>query len=468
MKGILKSFSYAFFSNIISFGVSGLITLIVPKFITIESYGYFQVYIFYLTYIGIMSLGWIDGIVLRYGGAYYEDLNKGLFNGQFRLFSGMEFLIGLIMIAVSLYVFGMSNDGYIYIFLGLTVVLSLPCSFFRYLLQAVNKIEQFSRNMVLDRGLYFCFTIMALVINNKSLVLLLVADVLARMIALVHMLWICRDIVKTKVVISRQTLNEGRENISVGCKLLLANNVGFLIVGVIRYAIKEAWGIETFAKISLAFSVSNLFMIFIRAMSIVVYPLLRRVDENKMKELYTLIRTIMMLILFGIMILYYPLKVILCAWLPGYKDGIEYMALLFPMCIFESKTSMLIETYLKALRKENYLLKINCYTVLISIMLAVFTSVILKNLTLSILAILVVLAFRNIMAEYIVGSYLRIELFKSIFLESIMIIMFVLSSWYIGGVSGLILYILIYIAYIFFEQKELRRAIKCICEMGVN
>lgn len=46
-------------------------------------------------------------------------------------------------------------------------------------------------------------------------------------------------------------------------------------------------------------------------------------------------------------------------WLPEYTDSLMYMALLFPMCIYEGKMSLLINTYLKTLREEKAMLKVN-------------------------------------------------------------------------------------------------------------
>ena len=59
-----------------------------------------------------------------------------------------------------------------------------------------------------------------------------------------------------------------------------------------------------------------------------------------------------MFVLLGAFVFYYPLKIILTRILPGYAESIRYMALMFPVCIFDSKISLLVNTYLKALRKE--------------------------------------------------------------------------------------------------------------------
>lgn len=75
-KDIIRRIFAAFFSNAFGFLVSCLIILIVPKFITTEQYGYFQLYIFYTGYIGFINFGWPEGLLLRYGGQSYNTLDR--------------------------------------------------------------------------------------------------------------------------------------------------------------------------------------------------------------------------------------------------------------------------------------------------------------------------------------------------------------------------------------------------------
>ncbi len=39
-------------------------------------------------------------------------------------------------------------------------------------------------------------------------------------------------------------------------------------------------------------------------------------------------------------------------WLPEYADSLQYMGILFPIVIYEGRMSLLINTYLKTIRKE--------------------------------------------------------------------------------------------------------------------
>ena len=134
----------------------------------------------------------------------------------------------------------------------------------------------------------------------------------------------------------------------------------------------------------------------------------------------------------------------------------RYMAILFPMCIFESKMSMLIETYLKALRKERWLLLVNVVTVSVSLLVTISTVFLLQNLNLAILSIVMILAFRCVVAELLLSKVLDVTVIKDIVLELLLTTIFVAFNWFGGGTIGLLAYLLSYLVYLFLKRNELR------------
>ena len=46
-------------------------------------------------------------------------------------------------------------------------------------------------------------------------------------------------------------MQETKENVSAGSKLLMANIAGMAVIGIVRFAISQGWSIEVFAKIIL-------------------------------------------------------------------------------------------------------------------------------------------------------------------------------------------------------------------------
>ena len=132
------------------------------------------------------------------------------------------------------------------------------------------------------------------------------------------------------------------------------------------------------------------------------------------------------------------------------------MALLFPMCIFESKTSLLIETYIKAIRKERWLLETNVLTLLIAILSTIVSVFILQNLTLAVISIVVLLAFRCIRLEMKLTKEIHVVVHRDILLEIIMSIMFIICSGSIQGFRGFLTYLIAYLSYLIVNRNGMQ------------
>jgi O-antigen/teichoic acid export membrane protein len=276
---------------------------------------------------------------------------------------------------------------------------------------------------------------------------------------LLYAMYCCSDIVFRKISTFYLSLRETLENISVGIKIMFSNTASMLIIGVVRIGIEHSWNVATFGKVSLTLNISNFMMIFISAVGMVMFPILRRTDEKKLPNIYETMRTFLMVILLGALIAYYPLRVILSAWLPQYADSLLYMALVFPMCVYEGKMVLLINTYLKTLRKENLMLKINLASLALSTVVSVITTVLIGNLDLAIASIFVILAFRGILAEILLSKIIKISVNKDIILELAMTFIFIMAGWFINSWITVVVYMIAYGIYLFLKQKEIRNTL---------
>lgn len=454
-KNIIKNFSYTFTSSLITMLISTLVVLIVPKVIGIEQYGYWQLYIFYSTYIGFLNIGWVEGIYLRYGGYDYNELDKKLFSTQFIIFIIYNFVItALIIIISSLYINDLDTK-FIFFMLAICIMLVLPRGFLQYLLQSTNRIKEYSKIVIIDRVIYFINIILILIIRIGQYKVLIAGDLIAKGFSLFIAIYVCKDIIFSKVTPIKYVFDEIKENIVVGFKLMIANISSMLIIGIVRFGIERRWNIETFAKVSLTMSVSNLLMTFINAIGIIIFPMLRRTSEDRLPEIYSVLRTLISVPLLLMLAFYYPFKIILSEWLPQYKESLSYMALLFPMCLYESKMAMLVNTYLKATRKEKYILFVNVLVVIISVIITVVTIFVFNNIELAVLSIVFLLALRCILAEKYLAKILKIDVKKDIVLELVMTIIFIFTSWTIRGVIGSVLYTISCIIYLFLKRNDI-------------
>ncbi|WP_416044824.1 hypothetical protein ACMXKO_02400 [Clostridium tyrobutyricum] len=455
VTNFVKNFSYTIISNLISLFISVLVVLIIPKLIGVEQYGYWQLYLFYSSYIGFLHFGWNDGIYLRYGGKQYRDLDIKLFFSQFYMLFILQLIIAIIIYFCS-YIFVIDiKKIFVFKMIAICTLIVNVRYMLLYILQGTNRIKEYAKITTIDRIFYIILIALFLLNGIKQYELMIVADLIGKFISLIYAMYCCKEIVFCKISIFYFSFKETIKNINAGIKLMFSNIASMLIIGVVRFGIEHSWNVSTFGKVSLTLSVSNFMMLFIDAIGIVMFPILRRTDERKLPNIYITMRDFLMIILLGALVVYYPAKVVLSVWLPKYAGSLAYMALLFPMCIFEGKMSLLINTYLKTLRKEKLMLKINCISLILSIITTVITIILFRNLNLVIASISILLAFRCALAEMYLSKILVIPLYKDIILELVMTIIFMLTGWFINSWISVLLYVIFYIIYLTIKRKDI-------------
>lgn len=456
-KYMLKNFAYSLMANGINFIISIMSALVVPKILGVREYSYWQLYIFYTSYAGFFHFGWADGIYLKQGGKRYREINKQKMSGQIRLFLLFESVITGFFIFISLFCIKDTERQYVLIFTGLCILVTLPRTFFQYLLQSTDRISEYAKNIIFEKIVYLFGVFILLIIGVRTYRPLLIIDIFAKTITLIMIGRLCIDILLTKAEKLRDAVKEAWDNVRVGLKLMTANIAGLLLTGIIKVAIEIQWGIETFGKASLTMTASNMVMVLISSVSIVLYPALKNITPDTMVFIYKKMRFWLANITLGMLIFYYPINKIISEWLPQYSESLKYMALLFPICVFESKTNMLFNTYLKALRYEQSLMLINWITVGVTLLLVFWTVYIKNNLTLAMLSLLLALGIRNTLLEIKVNILLQLKMWKIMTFEWILILFFCYLSWTIGGWLGTAGYTVVYVFYIIFNYKEYKK-----------
>ncbi|MGV3005461.1 lipopolysaccharide biosynthesis protein [Streptococcus pluranimalium] len=454
LKKILKNFGYVITSNLLTLIISSLVIIVLPKVIGVNEYGYWQLYTFYLTYIGFFHFGWCDGIYLKFGGQIYEELDKSYFSSQISSFVIFQSLISLISIVLSLVMTDGSDILFIFIALSLNFVITNTRLLYIYTLQTTNRIKDASIITIADRFIYALLLVVLLISNHVSFRNMIIADNIGRLLSLIYAFIVCREItfIPNKKLFK---IKDSWDNIKVGSNLMLANIASNLIIGVVRFAIQRGWDIATFGRVSLTLSLSNLVMTFINAVGVVVFPMLKRTHPDKLSKVYISMRLLLMLAMFTVLLAYYPIRLILENWLPAYKVSLEFMGIIFPMVIFEGKTSLLLNTYLKAMRQEKLIFKINFLSTLMSILVAFLTVWLLNSLYLSVCSIVILLALRSTILEYYLTELLSIKLRKDIILELVIVSIFILANIFVTiNISFMIYAVTLAIYYVITLDKK--------------
>ncbi len=455
-----KNLSMAFIANLVSLIGSTVLTLILPKFIGVTQYSYYQLYIFYASYIGFLGLGWLDGIYLRYGGKFYDKIDKKLFSAQFRTYSVFESILSIIIFILTLLNFPGYEKEFVYACCCMCIVIYMPRAILHQLLQTTGRVKEYAKCLIIEKLMHIVITLSGILLGRGDFEWFIISEIIGRFFATIYIFNVCHDIVKTKPYPIKKVASEIKVNIYCGFVLMISNIASMFVIGVIRQAIVMCWDVETFGRISLTLSISSLLLIFINSIAMVLFPMLKRVDRYELENLYTKIRSLLMIVVFSSLLLYLPVRKIFSLWLPEYAESFKYMAILFPMIVFESKMALLINTYLKALRLERKLLFINLTSVGISIMLAYISCTILHSLDYAVMSIIVALIIRCILAEIILKNYINIQICKNILFEIMLTTIFIFGSWCISGLFGFVLYLIFYIVFIIFNFKQIMQFLK--------
>lgn len=98
---------------------------------------------------------------------------------------------------------------------------------------------------------------------------------LGKLITFIGTFYYCRDIIFSKPPQILDAVYDAISNIKIGVALVIANIAGSLIIGVVQLAIEKKWSVEVFGKIAFTISASNFLMVLIRAIALVVFPVLK-------------------------------------------------------------------------------------------------------------------------------------------------------------------------------------------------
>lgn len=453
INNIFKNFSLTIVSNMLNLIISSLVILLIPKLIGVYEYGLWQLFIFYSSYVGLLHLGWIDGIYLRYGGVHFSKLNKSNFKGQF-----VAFLVSQISIAVlvSLIFFNYAKGDMKYILYSVssTIVITNTKTFFQFILQMTNKIKEYSVSNISGSFVYAVLVVLAVANDVKDYKPFIISYIVSQFVGLSFSIFFCRRLIINSSFF-RVDIKEIFLNISVGFKLVLSNISSLLIVGVIRFGIQKGWDVETFGKISLTLSISNLLMVFIGAISLVLFPVLRRINKDMTKYAYNAIRDLLMPAVFISMFLYFPINYIIPSWLPAYRESLKYLAILFPMIVYQAKFEILSNTFFKVLRMERQLLTVNILTLVFSLIFTTISVYVLHNLNMTMCVIVIVMAIRSTIAELYMRSSLNISFSYEIIIESILILLFIFITLYLPMIFSFPTYLFAVLIYLKIKKNDI-------------
>lgn len=456
-KGMISVLLSQTFSILVSF----ILGFIVPKFIDEFQYAYWQAFILYYGYVAIANFGMLDGFILRYSQYDYEELDKRKACSFFRTLMIWVTFIAVLIAIVSAYSF---SDEYKWV--GLLVSLGIIIRhFWAYnydILQTTNRMDLYAKLTIVQRAVYVVVVVTLIALGVDNFVYYCLAELFGEVVAALLSVNYNKGLFLGQGISWRDNINEIKLNMSAGALLLVANLAANFIVGGAKIVIQFKWGVLAFGKVSFSFSLTNIFLSFITAISIVLFPTLKRMEVDRLPELYYKIKNSLSPILFCALLVYYPLCWILRLWLPQYNESLVYLGILLPLIIYTTTVSLLTNNYLKAYRKEREMLVINLISVLISLGIFSLAAYLLNSLNILLYGVVISVMFRSYISEQIVMKIINRKMDKSMIEEIALTILFIFSIQLRNQWLGCLLYLFALFIYMIINVRNIKEILRSV------
>lgn len=444
-------------AQVISLIVSFVLGFIVPKFIDEYQYSYWQTYVLYVGYVGVLHFGLLDGIVLRYSQYDYDELEKNRIRSQFQILLAFTSILSALTCGISC-IFLESTSLWIVILVSVGIITKNIFTYTSYSFQITNRIHKYAFLVIAQRAAYAVVVVILLALKVNDFYWYCIAELFGDICAIFIGAFLNRGLYFGKALPIKEAFKESWINVSAGLFLMIANLSSALIVGAAKMIIQWRWDELVFGKIAFSFSVSNLFLTFVTAISVVLFPSMKRMDQNELPDLYDKIRQIISPVLFVSLLFYFPVCKILNLWLPKYNASLPYLGILLPIIIFSSKVSLLTNNYLKAYRKEKQMLLINLLSIALGIVLFAVFAFAASNLELVLYSVVLVVVVRSVVSEVYAMKLIGKLNKKSILdfaVEIVMTAIFIASARMAGLLYGALIYLGAAVVYLIIYRKSL-------------
>lgn len=452
LRNFIKDSFWTIGAQSVSLLSSIIVSFLLPKFITVEQFGYWQYFLLLASYVGIMHLGYGDGLYLKVGGEYWNSLNRNKWIPELQVLFYSQ--VGIAAIAGMATLFLCHSLVYLPIFLWTAAYLAIENTYkiITMAMMATDQMPFVSKTVIIDKLIMSVIVIYAIVNQRKEATYIIGGYTLSHLIVCVMTIGKCK-LFKRFYAISAQTIKEIIGTCKIGFILMLANFAAILIMGLCRFTVEHYWNIEVFSKLSFSITISSFLLFFISQIGYVLFPILKRVGESTQALLLEKCDYILTLLPMVFYTLFFGMYFFILHWLPKYEDSLRFLAFTAPCICYEIRVVLLYNTYFKNIGKIKQLLYINVLTVLFAIG-CYSISIYLHNIdmmALSILAAELVKVFimqKTLQKEYsIMGSRISIA-------EIINTVGFVICYYYFGVYTAILWYIAIMCFIGIFFKKE--------------
>lgn len=333
-------------ANIFNLIIGIVLSFMVPKFLSVDSYAMYKMYALYVTYAGFFHFGYADGMYLKYGGKRIDKINRDDLAKNYKNFFYIISIVAILFLIV-----GLITNDYIIICFSVGQFTTNLLSYLRSLYQATGEFSLYSKALNIEKIGAFIFTFLFLfVFRSDNYLVYIIIQVVVGAIASSFLLF---NLNKRLCFISKGgfSFSECVNNISSGIVLMLGNFSSGLFTGLDRWFVKFLMSNSSFAMYSFASSLLNLLNAFISPITISLYNYFcKKLDFSKIVHMKELILAWSLLLIAGA----YPVKWVILNFLEKYENSTRIIFILFAAQIFISIIQGVYVNLYKANHMQKY------------------------------------------------------------------------------------------------------------------
>lgn len=458
-KQVLRNTSFVFGAQSLVLLISIARALILPKIFSVDNFGYWSVYWFYTSYVGLFCLGFNDGIYLKFGEYNYNELPHKLIRSSVKLFTWMLCIFTATCIFL-IYIFTDNPDiGFALLFASLNILVLGLTGVFIYVFQITNQFKRYSFFSTIDKILVLITILCMFIISCENFRIIIFIDFLSKLLVLSAMIWKARELYFGSVSSLKESFRFMLDNMSVGAKLMVANLMGMLLVGAGKFIVQLCGNIEDFAIYSFGMSITGLVLTAVTAFSLVLYPMIKRISADKHYSLFKRINIFTRSFGMPAIMIYFPAYWFIAIFYPKYDSVLPFLNFLFAIVFLQCKISVLNNTYYKVLRKEKPMLIANMNCVLIFIAFAAIFYGIYREIWLIAACTFIAMFIRCYASEIYLIKAMNGRVDKRIYVEIGFLILFLTSSYLLPLIYSMLLCILFCTVFFTYDRKQLKETI---------
>ena len=398
-KSTLRKIAFVALSNIIKMSSSIIIAFMIPDILGVVNYGYYKVFLLYLTYVGLFHFGFIDGIYLKYGGVDFEHLPKNKFKTYFKFLLNLELVISLIGIIISI-LFIPGDKKLIFVLLFINMIAINLTTYFQFISQITSRFNEFSiRLIALSIGnLVLAIIMYILDINDYKIYIILI--IIFNYLMLFWYLFTYRSITFGNMESIKNNYQDIGIFFKTGIPLLLANLASTIVMTVDKQIVEIFFTIEEFSVYSFAYSMLTIVTVVVSAVGIVLYPTLKKTSSENIASNYDILNRIVIVVVLLGLIGYFPLLWLIPNFLPDYTNSLIVFRIALPGLVISSTITAVKHNFYKITGKNMLFFYVSMIAIIVSVALNISAYYAFKDTLAVAISSIIGLSLWYVMTEY--------------------------------------------------------------------